>query len=338
MYSITVSYADITKQQVFDQLAPLCSSLIVAEESHYNGSFHHHIFMQTYMPVDIKYLRHQIYTVYQIQSDVSSHGRVLVEKCKSQKSWIKYITKEDSQPLLKGVDIRALSFYCLAIDWARNTPQFKFSDPFVLNHPQYFRLLEYVHRCVRSRMNAIDSPAVSPYFYVMNANNDHWQFSVLRWWNDWIMNGWVHKKQQLYLYGPSNTGKTTFVHKLLSKCMASNQMNDSDEYMYEQQIYQPLPNEPRYAFQDYDADYHKIVKIDEFDIREYKVCELKKLLAGESLRINCKNQSGRVITHRNPVILISNLEPPNDRESIHYKGFRERLFVVYADRLITDFI
>lgn len=337
MFSITVSYANITKQQVFDHLEQLCSSLIVAEESHYNGSLHHHIFMKTYLPVELKDVKNQIYSVYQIESDVSSHGRVLIEKCKSQKSWIKYITKEDSEPLLKGVDIRALSFYCLAIEWARNTPQFKFSDPFVLNHPQYFRLLEYVHRCVRSRMNAVQAQSMRPYHCVLNDTNRNWQGAILEWWNDWIVNGWTHKKKQLYLYGPSNTGKTTFVHKLLSNCINSHQVSDPDDYKYEEQVFQPLPNEPRYAFQDYDAEVHKIIKIDEFDIREYKVSDLKKLLAGESLRINCKNQSGRVINHRNPVIFISNLEPPNDLESVHYKGFRERFLIVLADKLIKDF-
>jgi len=233
----------------------------------------------------------------------------------------------------------ALSFYYLAIQWARNTSQFEYSDPFVLNHPQYFRLLEYVHKSVRGKMFARQSQDLRPYYFVSCCDPDqNWHISILQWWNDWVFNGWTHKKPQLYLYGPSNTGKTTFVHKLLAQCMNSPQINCSDEYMYEQHIFQPLPNEPKYAFQDYDAELHKIIKIDEFDIREYKISDMKKLLAGESLRVNSKNQSGRVITHQKPVIMISNFEPPNDLISSQYRGFLERLFVVYADKLIIDSI
>jgi hypothetical protein len=330
---------NVTKQFIFDKLEKFCCKLVVAEEIHYNGLKHHHIFIRTLSPVKIDDLKRYINSIYGLQQNESGHSlKLLVEKCKSEKTWVKYITKQDCNPLFKGVDPNSLSFYYQAIQWARNTVEFDYSDPFILNHPQYFRLLEYLHTRVRSKIFASQSQCLRPIYMVLRDDEieNNWHLSVLQWWNEWSINGWIHKKKQLYLYGPSNTGKTTFIHKMLGLCI--NPANTSNEYFYENQCFQPLPNEPKYAYQDYDSSIHKILKIDEFEVSEYKVSDLKKLLAGESFRANGKNQSGRVICHRNPVILISNFEPPSDQHSIQFRGLRERLFIVYADRLIQDFI
>ena len=42
------------------------------------------------------------------------------------------------------------------------------------------------------------------------------QVSVVKWFNAWIDNGWHHHKhKQLYMYGDADSGKTTFINKLL---------------------------------------------------------------------------------------------------------------------------
>jgi hypothetical protein len=48
------------------------------------------------------------------------------------------------------------------------------------------------------------------------------QVSVVKWFNAWIDNGWHHHKhficmgrQQLYMHGDADSGKTTFINKLL---------------------------------------------------------------------------------------------------------------------------
>ncbi|TAK57429.1 hypothetical protein EPO17_01955 [Patescibacteria group bacterium] len=44
-----------------------------------------------------------------------------------------------------------------------------------------------------------------------------WRDSVVVWWNNFVRDGYSAKMPQLYLYGPSNVGKTTFINELLSE-------------------------------------------------------------------------------------------------------------------------
>ena len=81
-----------------------------------------------------------------------------------------------------------------------------------------------------------------------------WHLSVLDWWNDWTVNGFKHKKKQLYLWGPSNSGKTTFINNLLARCI--NGVDETDEHAYESQVFTPIPNEKRFAWQEFDSKQH----------------------------------------------------------------------------------
>lgn len=48
-----------------------------------------------------------------------------------------------------------------------------------------------------------------------------WRDRAVDWYNDWVMNGHLRKKKQLYVYGPSNSGKTTFFDLLLGMSFLS---------------------------------------------------------------------------------------------------------------------
>lgn len=338
IFAITVKYSSAPKRDVFERLSPLCLSLVVSEELHYNQRTHHHIFLRSYQPVDLNRIRLTFNQIYQLNPSQPNYADILhIESCRSEKTWLKYITKQDADPLVKGIEFDKLSFYCKAIQWARNTRTFDVKDPFVMGYPQFYKLLELVHKSVRSQIHIDQITALRPFFYTFNQGENNWHRLVIEWWNDWVVNGWTHKKKQLYLYGASNTGKTTLIHRILSSCLNPlKQGEEEEEFLYERMIYCPMPNEPKYAMQNYDQRMHKLIVIDEFDISQYQVNDLKKLLAGESLMINSKNESGRVITHRNPIILISNLDPPSDRQSVNYRGVAERLCCIEADLLIQD--
>ncbi|CAF0868071.1 unnamed protein product [Brachionus calyciflorus] len=64
--------------------------------------------------------------------------------------------------------------------------------------------------------------------------------------------------------------------------------------------------------------------IDEFDISEYNVTELKKVLAGETLVANRKGQSSKKMRLKIPMIIISNLAPPQGDHKSQCQGFIER--------------
>jgi hypothetical protein len=341
IFAITVNHIEISKKHVFDSLEKYCSHLVVAEEKHFlNDGIHHHIYLRAIQDTStdrVKVLLNRIYGLN--PRDEGYSNKLSVDNCRSEKSWLIYITKQDADPSFKGISLSQLSFYCKALHWASNTEEFSVADPFILNHPQYYKLLELVHARVRTTMMSDHFEKIRPLSIVFNENQCemNWQKEVIDWWNDWAINGWKHKKRQLYLFGPSNTGKTTFIHRLLNSCLnPSSKQNDDEEYFYERQVFRPLPNEPKYSMQGYEKKLHNIILIDEFDITEYNCSDLKKILAGESIMSNTKNGSGRTIYHRNPTILISNLEPPSDTVSNQYRGFQERLLCIKADRMIME--
>lgn len=43
-----------------------------------------------------------------------------------------------------------------------------------------------------------------------------WRDDCVVWWNNYVRDGYSDKMPQLYIHGPSNAGKTTFIKQLLS--------------------------------------------------------------------------------------------------------------------------
>ena len=67
-------------------------------------------------------------------------------------------------------------------------------------------------------VKALLKPVDKSLYYDASKKVQNWRYYVVVWWNSWVNGGWSHKKKQLYLHGPSNTGKTTFInHVLLGK-------------------------------------------------------------------------------------------------------------------------
>ena len=292
---------------------------------------------------------------------------VQVKFIQNERSYIKCITKEDHEPIVKGVPDDMLSFYYKCMTWAKNSDTYKLDDPFVLNHPNYYKLLRELHSSIVENRSMRNKKVLRPVYdvqlepsnqtrhsepypiftmqnsVVLTFQTNHtysitnynqfkqWHLSVIEWWNDWAVNGYSHKKKQLYLWGPSNSGKTTFVNRLLARCI--NDLEETDEHAYECQIYTPIPNEKRFAWQEFDSKIYNVVFIDEFDLNEYNVSDLKKALAGESFVANRKGISPKKILVQMPTILVSNLSPPsnNGPDAYKYQGVLERLNIVYCE-------
>ena len=47
LFAVTVPHTIVSKQQAFDNLELICRKLVVAEEKHYNGDLHHHLYLRT---------------------------------------------------------------------------------------------------------------------------------------------------------------------------------------------------------------------------------------------------------------------------------------------------
>ncbi|CAF1071936.1 unnamed protein product [Brachionus calyciflorus] len=345
LFASTIVYVqNKTKTEVFDLLSPYCSMLLVAQETHFNDIPHHHIYLRTIEPYLIIEMRNLIHFAYDRdifeRPDLNNQeyviNGILIQTVRNEKNYLKYITKYDTNPLTLGINGNILSFHYNSITWAQNTEKFEYTDPHVLNHPQYYKLLEKVHARVQVQKQELLIGPLRPFLNILDEEKmNSWQGIVIRWWNDWIINGFIHKKKQLFLWGKSNTGKTTFVLNLIRACLS--QINEEDEIVddiIELQIMRPTPRDKKFAWQDFNSSLHKIVLMDEFDISDYDVTDLKKALAGETLVANRKGESSIKFKMQMPIIMISNCEPPKNDRMTQMQGFNERLLVVKADRLI----
>ena len=70
------------------------------------------------------------------------------QPCRSRKTCLKYITKEGHNAFT-NIKESDLSFYYRAHKWASRTPQFRFDDPFVVEHRFCYYFLRKMHCDVR---------------------------------------------------------------------------------------------------------------------------------------------------------------------------------------------
>lgn len=278
--------------------SPYIISFCITEEKHFDQTLHHHIFFRTNENISFEEVSYWIEEIY------GKHGNYQSVRC--EKNVLKYITKSDINPLFFGCDDSLFNFAYRARKWAEQTTVYKDSDPFVLNHPQYYKLLQRVH----SEFHGDQKGELAPIEidFIESLDKPEWKVKVYQWWNDWVTNGWTHKKKQLYLFGPPNTGKTTLIMELLK-----------DNIPFE-----PPANAKSFAWADWDPERYNCVFIDEFKMDHYDETQWKKATAGESFVTNVKCEKPKRITTRCPMIFVSN-DPPSD-----IAGIKERLEIIYA--------
>jgi hypothetical protein len=189
-----------------------------------------------------------------------------------------------------------------------------------------------------------DAPTLKSYPLGISQPPANWLEEVIEWWNDWAINGYKLKKKQLYLWGPASMGKTSLIMKLLCTCLSrSNQhltaMNinqaNLEDTSYEEFVFRPQPNDFKHAYETFSKNIHKIAMLDEFDVTDYDVKDLKKMLAGETLTANPKGKKSQKISIQMPIIMISNLAPPTEYDNIKYKGITERIKVIKSDHFLS---
>ena len=114
--------------QYFEGVETYCVSV---EYYHINKSqCHIHAYLKFYDLIDFDYVRECLSWF---------EGVVNIQRARSRRNVLKYVSKEDREVYF-NCRVSELSFSYRAYVWSRNTPTFRFSDSFVLEHPQYYRL------------------------------------------------------------------------------------------------------------------------------------------------------------------------------------------------------
>jgi len=108
------------------------------------------------------------------------------------------------------------------------------------------------------------------------------------------VNGWTHKRKQLYLYGPTGTNKSSVVSLLLHE----------NNLVYR-------PSQDSWPFSGLQSQ-HQIIVWDEYVHLPQNESELKLVLEGQPCAIRRKGLPSIVIACRIPFIFISNYPPPDN--------------------------
>lgn len=239
-----------------------------------------------------------------------------IQPCKSKKSVLKYITKEDPRPLFNCPE-SCLSFAYRSRAWAKSTRTFSFADPFVLEHPNYHRILQSLHSEVRGRCGRVQL-----HFEMPNEWYVGWPMRVL----DYFARAFRHPRNELralYLHGYAGTGKSRCVEELLG--FVSMDGGDRQECGYS-----PVPGQ--FFFGDYVGGNYSHVIFEEWAESSFKGnwWQIKRLMEGKPFKVDVKFGGSRVLRVVCPVVFVSNEYPPQD------PAFLRRIVIVDADEKVYE--
>jgi hypothetical protein len=157
LFAVTVPYAHIPKIDIFNRLEDFCKILLITEEKHFNDiDLHHHLYLRTKNKYTLMEMQKMLYDLYDItpindlveddfDSCVYSPGIIYVGSVRKEKQYVAYITKYDQEPIYKGLNERHFSFGYRAIKWAKKEKEFKYTNPFVLEHSNNYHFLQRMH-------------------------------------------------------------------------------------------------------------------------------------------------------------------------------------------------
>lgn len=168
--------------------------------------------------------------------------------CRSKKSILKYVTKCDKSPLF-NCSTSKFHFNYRIYEWASNTDVFDIEDDFVVDHRQHLIFLKKYFKSRQEKKLFKDKK-----FDLIQASPDVlWCIKFCLWFNHYIVNENFlgNKLKQLYLWGPSNIGKSNLIIQSLFQ-----------KTNLEELVFYPTTNE--FAFNDLDLVKHKIMIFEEY--------------------------------------------------------------------------
>lgn len=198
-----------------------------------------------------------------------------------------------------------LHFNFRAYDWACSAEFFDHSDVFVMEHRFCYKYLQNLFVDVKKSL----LPSFGG-FRKVEMSYLGWAMLVAVWFNKAIKNT-DYKFKQLYLYGPSNEGKSTYIESIIGK--------QNMKYVY-------YPSNGNFAFAGLDVRVHKLILFEEFKIYDYDRSMLKRLLEGRIFAAPIKCLPDRLIKFTGPIIIVTNCT-----DSLNDLSIRNRLYFVEAN-------
>jgi len=258
----------------------------------------------------------------QNMSDIDKRPEITIETVKCKKKSICWATIDYTSRFTANFDpSMEFSEPYRIYTWARVNVGKKFSleMPFVQNSRwSHTRLKTYLEEFKNNNHTryVLKRVLIGPF-------ND-WRDIVIKWWNDWITEGWYHKRPQLFLVSRPNCGKTTFVRDVLFRAGQSDEVPPEAILIPERAGCKTTIS--NFALQKANSATNSTVFCDEFDSRVYNVELLKIVLQGDFFSATKKYvASGDDMCLRIPMIFASNHMIPDTEENV---GLAERFLIV----------
>lgn len=278
---------------------------VIAEERHVDGALHQHIWILFHdveslslladeREMDIDAITTNEPTNY---DSVTQSFRVWAEKglnvqsCKSSKSWIRYITKEDKDAILFNVEVNECSLFYQTNYYARQMAP-RWNHPFAVAHMNMGNVLNRTWREAHNEYAELAICKLIPFPLPAEFYDFPWKLRAIRTINKYL-NHPVFKQPHLYIYGIPNTGKSTFV-------------NDLIELMNWRPCFPLKFKSPFWLGQVNDAMHHVLI-FDDFQFEDYTKSDMLNLLQGGWMSIQRKHEDAEEFRWRKPIIITSNV-------------------------------
>lgn len=204
--SLTISILDWSKKYLTYVLEhePWIESFVLAHEKTSDDHDHYHLFIRSYEPLTFNEVRwHLCNILYPGESQFDpllNHLNLDIQQCKSERSWLKYITKEDAQPSYKKVRTSFFSFYWHLMQWITKNPEYNPCSPFIAEHYNKVNIIKTAHAHYWKNRQVSQQETMSGPFTFRQAQL--------------YLN--LDLAHNYYIYGSSGAGKTTVVERWLN--------------------------------------------------------------------------------------------------------------------------
>lgn len=261
-----------------------------------------HIFVEFKVSFYVELLKNFLSTKYESNIDC--------KPCKSKKTLLKYITKHDKTPLFNCSSSK-FHFNYRIYDWASNTNTFDIEDDFVTDHRQHLSFLKKYFDSKQKKKILAKNTKLE---LIQSSPDVLWCIKFCLWFNHFITheNFLGNKLRQIYLWGPSNIGKSNLIIQSLFQ-----KSNLEDLAFY--------PTTKDFAFNELDLNKHKIIIFEEYTKDDVSMNLLKRLLEGLSCSVQRKHKKSLQFKWKHPIIFTSNYKIEGD------EAFKNRFIVLKAD-------
>lgn len=199
-FELTLAQSDLDKHHVFFAVEGYCDSTVVAEELHADGGKHFHCYLGLREASTIAELRPVMEkSLWGTANGSSLHLSTLRNKA----HWVKYITKEDTRPLHKGMDTHLFHQAWRIHDYVANNEEFNPLSPLLRQNPALTNIVERAHAYYWRKQYENRRPETGVYV----DRNVPWVAAVIKGLED---------GKHIYLHGYAGCGKTTLINELLT--------------------------------------------------------------------------------------------------------------------------